>query len=51
MLSLICAKTRTRCRRVLEHFFRLHSAEVLESIVESWNAEKLVGSSGTFLEQ
>lgn len=49
MLSLICTKTRTRCRRVLEHLFRLHSAEVLESIVECWNAEKLVGSSGNFL--
>ena len=45
MLSLICTKTRTRCRRVLEHFFRLHSAEVLESIVECYNTEKPVGSS------
>jgi hypothetical protein len=45
MLSLICAKTRTRCRRVLEHFFRLHSAEVLESIVECWNTEKPVGAN------
>lgn len=45
MLSLICAKTRTRCRRVLEHFFRLQSAEVLESVVECWNTEGPVGST------
>ncbi|KAI9513117.1 Dopey, N-terminal-domain-containing protein [Russula earlei] len=46
MLSLIWSKTRTRCRRVFEHLFRLQSAEVLESIVECWKTEKLVGSSG-----
>ena len=43
MLSLICVKARTRCRKVLEHFFRLQSAEVLESIVECWSTEKQVG--------
>ena len=30
---------------MLEHFFRLHSAEVLESIVECWNTEKPVGAN------
>ena len=48
MLSLICSKTRTRCRRVFEHFFRLQSAEVLESVVECWNTEKLVGSANDY---
>jgi hypothetical protein len=43
MLSLIFVKARTRCRKVLEHFFRLQSAEVLESVVECWNTEKQVG--------
>jgi hypothetical protein len=47
MLSLICAKTRTRCLRVFEHFFRLQSAEVLESIVDCWNMERPVGLNGT----
>jgi hypothetical protein len=50
MLSLICVKARTRCRKVFEHFFRLQSAEVLESIVECWNAEKQVGASNNSLE-
>lgn len=45
MLSLICVKARTRCRKVLEHFFRLQSAEVLESIIECWNTEKQAPSS------
>ncbi|KAF8273824.1 Dopey, N-terminal-domain-containing protein [Lactarius quietus] len=40
MLSLVCTKTRTRCRRVFEHLFRLQPAEVLESIIECWNTEK-----------
>ncbi|KAI0307632.1 Dopey, N-terminal-domain-containing protein [Multifurca ochricompacta] len=40
MLSLICAKTRIRCRRVFEHLFRLQSAEVFESIVDCWNTER-----------
>ncbi|KAH9948184.1 Dopey, N-terminal-domain-containing protein [Amylocystis lapponica] len=33
-LSLIHARTKTRCRRVLEHLFRAHSTEVIESIVD-----------------
>ena len=50
MLSLICVKARTRCRKVFEHFFRLQSAEVLESIVECWNTEKQVGTSSNLRE-
>ena len=45
MLSLVCTKTRTRCRRVLEHFFRLQPAEVLESIIDCWNTERSVSSN------
>ncbi|KAI0271467.1 Dopey, N-terminal-domain-containing protein [Gloeopeniophorella convolvens] len=45
MLTLISAKTRTRCRRVFEHLFRLQSAEVLESIVDCWNSESMSASS------
>ncbi|KAH8991959.1 Dopey, N-terminal-domain-containing protein [Lactarius akahatsu] len=40
MLSLVCTKTRTRCRRVFEHLFRLQPAEVLESIIDCWNSER-----------
>ncbi|CAL1694342.1 unnamed protein product [Somion occarium] len=36
-LSLIYGRTRTRCRRVLEHLFRVHSSGVLESIVVCWS--------------
>ncbi|KAK7025465.1 hypothetical protein VNI00_015993 [Paramarasmius palmivorus] len=38
-LSLIYNRTRQRCRRVLEHIFRVQSGEVFESMVECWNAE------------
>jgi len=38
-LSLIYNRTRLRCRRVLEHLFQVHSAEVFESIVDCWNRE------------
>ncbi|KIL71408.1 hypothetical protein M378DRAFT_188883 [Amanita muscaria Koide BX008] len=38
-LSLIYSRTRLRCRRVLEHFFRSHSAEVLESIIYCWSRD------------
>ncbi|KAI0323044.1 Dopey, N-terminal-domain-containing protein [Amylostereum chailletii] len=38
-LAMISNKSRARCRRVLEHLFRIHSAEVLESIVDCWNRE------------
>ncbi|KAH8835109.1 Dopey, N-terminal-domain-containing protein [Flagelloscypha sp. PMI_526] len=36
-LALMHTRARTRCRRVLEHLFRVHSAEVIESIVECWH--------------
>ncbi|KAI0031253.1 Dopey, N-terminal-domain-containing protein [Vararia minispora EC-137] len=39
-LSMINSKTRGRCRRAFEHLFRLHSAEVLESIIDCWNRDK-----------
>ncbi|KAI0067974.1 hypothetical protein BV25DRAFT_1896308 [Artomyces pyxidatus] len=38
-LNLICNKSRLRCRRVFEHFFRFQSSEVLESIIDCWNRE------------
>ncbi|KAJ3572176.1 hypothetical protein NP233_g3254 [Leucocoprinus birnbaumii] len=39
-LSMIYNRTRLRCRRSLEHLFRVQSAEVFESIVECWNRDK-----------
>ncbi|KAG8769969.1 hypothetical protein FRC12_004614 [Ceratobasidium sp. 428] len=36
-ISLTYARARLRCRKVLERIFRVHSAEVLEIIVEYWN--------------
>ena len=41
-LAMIYSRTRTRCRRVLEHLFRVQSHEVLESIVDCWNREHMV---------
>ncbi|KAK7063885.1 dopey-N domain-containing protein [Favolaschia claudopus] len=38
-LSFIYNRTRLRCRRVLEHLFRVQSAEVFESIIDCWNRE------------
>ncbi|KAJ7116821.1 Dopey, N-terminal-domain-containing protein [Mycena crocata] len=38
-LSLIYTRTRLRCRRVLEHLFRVQSAEVFESIIDCWSRE------------
>ncbi|KAJ6601434.1 Dopey, N-terminal-domain-containing protein [Mycena vulgaris] len=38
-LSVIYTRTRLRCRRVLEHLFRVQSAEVFESIIDCWNRE------------
>ncbi|CAK5264480.1 unnamed protein product [Mycena citricolor] len=38
-LELIYSRTRLRCRRVLEHLFRVQSAEVFESIIDYWNRE------------
>ena len=36
-LNLIFTRTRTRCRRVLEHLFREYSLEVMESVVDCWS--------------
>lgn len=36
-LSLIYNRTRMRCRRVLEHFFRVQAVEVFESVVDCWS--------------
>ncbi|OCH88751.1 hypothetical protein OBBRIDRAFT_64803 [Obba rivulosa] len=38
-LSLIYARTRSRCRKVLEHLFRTHPNEVMESVVDCWQRE------------
>lgn len=35
-LSLIFTRARTRGRKVMERFFRSHSSEVMETIVECW---------------
>ncbi|KAF9067320.1 Dopey, N-terminal-domain-containing protein [Rhodocollybia butyracea] len=43
-LALIYNRTRTRSRRVLEHIFRVQSAEVFESIVDCWNRDMFVRS-------
>jgi len=36
---MIYSRTRVRCRRVLEHLFRIQSAEVLESVIDCWSRE------------
>ena len=38
-LSMIYTRTRMRSRRVLEHLFRVQSAEVLEGIIHCWGHE------------
>ncbi|KAL0951843.1 hypothetical protein HGRIS_008504 [Hohenbuehelia grisea] len=38
-LSLIFNRSRMRCRKVLEHFFRVHGAEVFESVIECWSRQ------------
>ncbi|KAK7464504.1 hypothetical protein VKT23_006673 [Stygiomarasmius scandens] len=38
-LALIYNRSRSRCRRVLEHLFRAQSAEVFECIVDCWNRD------------
>ncbi|KAG2044595.1 Dopey, N-terminal-domain-containing protein [Suillus americanus] len=46
-LSMIYNRTHTRCRRVLEHLFRAHPTEVLESIIECWDHDALLRSKGS----
>lgn len=41
-LSLIYTRTRARCRRALEHLFRVQPMEVFESIIDWWNKDTLV---------
>jgi hypothetical protein len=41
-LTLIYMRTRSRCRRVLEHLFRAHPLEVLESVIDCWSRTKTV---------
>ncbi|KAI0095247.1 Dopey, N-terminal-domain-containing protein [Irpex rosettiformis] len=47
-LSLIYVRTRTRCRRVLEHLFRAHPLEVLESSVDCWSRTRKADDSAAF---
>ncbi|TFK56468.1 hypothetical protein OE88DRAFT_1715528 [Heliocybe sulcata] len=44
-LFLIFSRSRTRCRRVLEHLFRAQSSEVLESIVDCWSKDSTDNAS------
>lgn len=39
MLSMIYNRSRARCRRVLEHLFRAHPNEVLESLIICWERD------------
>jgi hypothetical protein len=45
---MIYARTRLRCRRVLEHLFRVQSSEVFESIVDWWSKDLTVNNSLIF---
>ncbi|KIK97672.1 hypothetical protein PAXRUDRAFT_824668 [Paxillus rubicundulus Ve08.2h10] len=38
-LSMIYSRTRSRCRRALEHLFRTYSTEVLETIINCWDRD------------
>ena len=46
-LSMIYNRTHSRCRRVLEHLFRAHPTEVLESVIECWDRDALLRSKGS----
>ncbi|KAG1868238.1 Dopey, N-terminal-domain-containing protein [Suillus subalutaceus] len=46
-LSMIYNRTHARCRRVLEHLFRAHPTEVLESVIECWDRDALLRSKGS----
>ncbi|KAG1725954.1 hypothetical protein EDD22DRAFT_961542 [Suillus occidentalis] len=43
-LSMIYNQTHAHCRRVLEHLFRAHPTEVLESVIECWDHDALLRS-------
>ncbi|KAF9056037.1 Dopey, N-terminal-domain-containing protein [Panaeolus papilionaceus] len=38
-MSLIYNRTRLRCRRILEHLFRVQSGEVFESLIDWWSRD------------
>lgn len=40
-LSLIFDRTLARCRKTLEKLFRVRAFEVIESVIEYWNIEKV----------
>ncbi|TFK26748.1 hypothetical protein FA15DRAFT_255211 [Coprinopsis marcescibilis] len=44
-LSLIYNRSRARCRRALEHLFRVQSTEVFESIIDCWSKESKLQES------
>ncbi|KAJ8582095.1 hypothetical protein M405DRAFT_582865 [Rhizopogon salebrosus TDB-379] len=46
-LSMIFNRAHSRCRRVLEHLFRAHPTEVLESIIECWDRDALLRSKSS----
>jgi hypothetical protein len=44
---MIYYRARTRCRRALEHLFKAHPLEVLESVVEYWYRNETVNTSNS----
>jgi hypothetical protein len=38
-ITLVFSKTRSRCRRVFEQFFRVHALEVMDLIAEFWDPQ------------
>ncbi|KAH7886231.1 Dopey, N-terminal-domain-containing protein [Phlebopus sp. FC_14] len=38
-LAMIYSRTRSRCRRALEHLFRAYPTEVLESVISCWERD------------
>ena len=46
---MIYTRTRVRCRRVLEHLFRVYSIEVMESIIDCWGRDNVVSGVSLLL--
>ncbi|PPQ99509.1 hypothetical protein CVT24_005299 [Panaeolus cyanescens] len=44
-MSLIYNRTRLRCRRILEHLFRVQSGEVFESIIDWWSRDSTLSAA------
>ncbi|KAF9524082.1 Dopey, N-terminal-domain-containing protein [Crepidotus variabilis] len=44
-MSLIYNRTRLRCRRVLEHLFRVQNMEVFESLIDWWSKDQSLAVS------